>query len=155
MCLGGWRRWGGVGSRATLCGMTTEQLFVGFVSALGVSVAVLVAAMVCAHKKMVRAHVGLVGGFLVTFLVTLGFAEVLGRRYTFAEPIYTIHMGLAIFTTLALGVPLVTGVRHWYGKGGRGVHTRSVGVWLVCLVLALVTGVWMLYTATPIADGPV
>lgn len=129
--------------------MSDAALFGCFFGALGVTVVALVVALVLAHKHDARGHIKAVVGFLVALLVTLVFAETLGRRYDFAETPKKIHLALAFTTAGFLLVPLVTGIQHWRGRMSRQAHSRVAMAFLALTVSSLVTGVWMLSTGTP------
>jgi len=141
--------------------MSTSALQVGLFASLGATVVVLAIAMWLAKQHRIKAHIGGVVGFLVLFGVTLVFAETLGRRYDFAEPAYTIHLTLA-FTATALAVVTVgTGIYHYrrMAKESLRAHKVSIGLFLVGIVAALGTGVWMLAEGTlkesqAAAEGP-
>lgn len=130
--------------------MTLQQLETGLFVSLGVTVVVLLGAIWLAHKHRPKAHIGGVIAFLVSFLVTLYFAENVGRLYDFhGHASYYIHLTIAIFTAVTVVVPLATGYRHWKGSGTRELHKQVVWAWGVCVGLSLVTGVWMLSNGTP------
>jgi hypothetical protein len=87
--------------------------------------------------------------FLVVFVITVGFAEALGRRYTFNHISYPIHLSLAIFSTLFVLAPLTSGFLHWRDQRvSREAHKRIAWVWIVFVVLSLLTGAWMLSNGT-------
>ena len=94
--------------------------------------------------------------FLITFVITVGFAEALGRRYDFSDPhiSYPIHLTLAILATGLTLVPMGTGIQHWRGKCERKTHKVVAAVWFAFVVLALVTGVWMLTQHEPLPESP-
>jgi len=125
---------------------STAQL--GLFVSLGITVAVLFAAMYLGHKQKTHAHMAGIGGFLVAFLVTVFFAEMLGRHYDFTDPSFTIHLSLAVLTSLGTVAPLYTGFTHWKGKSTLRNHRLVVAVWLVGVVSALGTGGWMLSAGT-------
>ena len=129
--------------------MSNSALLVGFFVSLGAVVVTLVVAIAFAKKKRIPAHVKAVGALLVCLVATLGFAEALGQRYTFEATSHDIHMPIAFVTALGLGLPLVTGMLTWKGKVSPKAHKVAVAFWLLCVVAAVVTGLWMLSEATP------
>lgn len=129
--------------------MSDTALFGSFYGGLGVTVLALGVALVLAHKHDARGHIKAVVAFLAALLVTLYFAEQLGRRYEFASTPKTIHLTLALTTSAFLPVPLVTGVQHWRGKLSRQVHSRLAMVFLALTASSMVTGIWMISTRTP------
>lgn len=127
---------------------TTSQLQVGLGASLTVTVVLIGIALLLAHQHRAKAHIAFIGLFLVSFLVTLGFAETLGRRYDFDHISYPIHMTIAIFTAGFTLAPLISGARHYKGKAERKTHMSIARVWGVSLVLALITGGWMISNGT-------
>lgn len=138
---------------------TTDQLQTGLFASLGVTVVVLGAAIYAAHKSKVKAHISLIGVFLVVFAVTVYFAEMLGLRFDFENHphiSHKIHLTFAVLTGLGTLGPLSTGFQHWRGKVARKTHKVVALVWGVGVVLALLTGFWMLKNSTLKAEfgGP-
>jgi len=134
-------------------GVTTDQLLIGFFVSLTLVVVFLVGAIVLAKLHKVKGHLAGIGAMLVALVATLVFAETLGRRYTFDPLSYRVHMPIAFLAAGALFAPLITGYRHWKGKGSLGAHKKAFGVWFTLVVLALGTGGWMLSAATRKADA--
>jgi hypothetical protein len=124
--------------------MDLEQLQFGLLVSSAVSASLLGLAIYLAHRHLVRAHLVAVGGFLGSFLVTLYFAEVLGRRYEFDHVSFPIHMAASGLTVATLLVVLGTGLGHWRGRVSRTAHKGAVWAFGVSLALALTTGAWML-----------
>lgn len=124
--------------------MSHSAAQIGLFTSLGITVAVLFGSMYLGHKKKIHAHMTGVGCFLIAFLVTVFFAEMLGRHYDFKDPSFTIHLSLAVLTSLGTVAPLYTGFTHWKGKTTLRGHRLVVAVWLVGVVSALGTGGWML-----------
>lgn len=141
--------------------MSTEALLIGFFAALGATVLALGVALWLAHVHRPRGHIAAIAAFLLAFVATIGFAELLGQRYEFAPLPYRVHMPIAFATTLFSLAPLWSGWMHWQGKRTRERHQLLARVFLVGVVLSLGTGVWMLATGTRkdpaaagVADGP-
>jgi hypothetical protein len=128
--------------------MSHQALFTGFFVALGVTVVFLGLALWLAHVHRPRGHIAAIAAFLLAFLCTLGFAESLGDGYTFDPLSYWVHIPIAAVTTLFAVAPLATGWSHWTGKGSLERHRTLARVFLLLVVLALGTGVWMLAAAT-------
>lgn len=131
--------------------MTTAQLQIGFFSSLVVSVLLLGGVLLTAKLHRVKAHITTVCVMVVTLVITIVCAELLGQRYTYEDLSYWIHLPLAISATLTLAAPLLTGFRHWKGPSAQTLkaHKVSVGVWVSLVLLALGTGIWMFVGATP------
>jgi hypothetical protein len=134
--------------------MTNAQLVGGLFGSLGATVVALGAALLFAHKHDVKKHIIGVCVFVALLLVTIVFAELVGKRYTFASTPKTIHLALAFSATVALLAPLFTGVQHWRGQLSRGAHVVAARVFLVLTVAAIGTGLWMLSTATTPVVAP-
>ncbi len=98
------------------------QLQNGLFVSLGVTVAVLAATIYAGRKGNFKAHISLVGLFLVVFLVTVYFAEALGEHFDFVghpHISHPIHLTFAILGGLGALAALGTGVLHWRGKVSR------------------------------------
>jgi hypothetical protein len=129
--------------------MSDQTLLAAFFVALGATVVVLAAALVLAHRHQARGHIGAVVGFLALLLVTLVFAEMLGRRFDFEPTPQRIHLTLAFLTAGVALLPLATGIAHWRGRLSRDTHKRIAMVFLGLVVAAVGTGFWMLSGRTP------
>jgi len=97
----------------------------------------------------VRAHIRAVVVFLVVFVVAVGFAEAVGRRYRFDRTLERIHLPIAISGAFAVLGPLVTGWRHWRGRGSLRAHRIAIVLFLVLFVAAASTGILMIRTGVP------
>lgn len=126
--------------------MTTAALHTGLYASLAVTVVVLAGAIFLAHKRKTNAHIAGIGLFLVSFVITLYFAETLGRRYDFEAWSYRTHMVFAITGALGAVAPLLSGFLHWRDpkKVSRGLHKKISLTWFAVIVGALATGGWML-----------
>ncbi len=126
-----------------------EQLEVGLYVSMSVTVVTLVGAIGLAIAHRPQAHIAGIATFLVSFLITLYFAETFGRHYTFDSTAQTIHFVFAFSSTPGTVVPLVTGYRHWKGVGTLKVHRMVARIWFTAVLASLGTGVWMLTTKVP------
>jgi hypothetical protein len=138
---------------------TTEQIQNALFVSLGATVVILGATIYAGHKGKFKAHITLVGLFLVVFLVTVYFAELLGTHFDFEKyphVSHPVHLTFAITGGLGAVGPVGTGFMHWLGKVSKKVHRVVVVVWSAIIVLALLTGFWMLSNATLRAEfgGP-
>ena len=127
--------------------MTVEQLLVAFFVSLAVTVVTLFTAIGLAVKHKTNAHIGTVWGFVALLGLTLYFAETLGTHYEFADPSFTVHISIAIVTSVSLLVVLSSGFLHWREKVSLKTHKLLVGIWMGMVVSALGTGGWMLAAA--------
>ncbi|MBL4844006.1 MAG: hypothetical protein JKY65_00650 [Planctomycetes bacterium] len=132
--------------------MTLLQIQIGFFAALTTSVALLVGAAVTAKLHKVKAHMTVVAVMVVALLVTIYFAESMGPHYVFEPFSRQVHLPLAFLATGSLAAPLITGFLHWRGRASVKTHKLAVGGWVVTVLLALGTGIWMLAAATPLAS---
>ena len=131
--------------------MTVAELQIGLFVSLGITVVILVTAMWLDHKHKTKPHIAMICVFLPCFLVTVGFADALGLRYDFPTAPLAIHLTLAITASLGTLAPLITGSLHWRGgeKRVRRVTHRNIALgWFGLVVLALLTGGYMLTTGT-------
>jgi hypothetical protein len=125
------------------------QLELGLYISMSITVVVLLGALGLAVTHRPRAHIAGIATFLVSFLITLYFAETYGRHYTFDSTAQTIHFVFAFSSTPGTVVPLVTGYRHWTGSGTLKVHRLVARIWFAAVLASLGTGVWMLTTRVP------
>ena len=65
----------------------------------------------------------------------------------------TVHLTLAIGTSLGTLFPLVTGLLRWREQGSLRQHRVAVYTWLVGVVATLGTGIWMLTVAERTAQS--
>jgi len=130
-------------------GVTSSAAHLGFLVTLGLSVVLLVAALVTAKLHKVKAHIGVVAAMVVALLATIYFAEAVGRHYYIDANMQRIHLPLAFLAAGTLLAPLTTGFLHWRGRVGVKAHKISVGIWGVLLLLALGTGALMLMASKP------
>lgn len=115
---------------------------------LAATAVAIVATLVTGKKGLRRAHFSCVAAMTALLLVTLYFAKESGKALDFPADRHDIHMPLARIAFYSLAAPLLTGLLHWRGKVGKGVHGFGVTLFLLCLVAALGTGAWMMMGAT-------
>ena len=128
----------------------SERTLYCLLGSYAVTGVLLFTAMFFGHKKRVKSHIAMIGLFLVGFVITLYFAETLGRVYfNFEEQRKKIHLPLAYVATGATLLPLATGWRKWRGSGSLFAHRAAIFGFLAPFVLASATGVWMLLSKTP------
>ena len=132
--------------------MTLLQIQLGFFLMLGLSVGLLGGAVVTAKLHKVQAHMAVVAAMVLALLATIYFVESMGPHYVFEPFSRQVHLPLAFLATGALSAPLITGFLHWRGRAGVKAHKIAVGAWVLTVLLALGTGIWMLAEATPLAS---
>ena len=81
-----------------------------------------------------------------SLVITILYAEKLGRSYDLdaAGWITPLHLTIAKLTTLAFLGPIVTGVMTWRNYAHKALHRKLVFLALGMTVLALITGTWMI-----------
>jgi hypothetical protein len=122
------------------------QMFSGVFLATG---AALATAIALGRARRIRGHIAAVVTFLLLFLVTVGFAEAVGRHYHFDRTTESVHLPMAIAGALSALGPVVTGFRRWRGSGSLRAHRIAIVVFLALFVGATTTGVIMLSTGEP------
>jgi hypothetical protein len=123
---------------------------IGFASALGVTVVLLVFVAWTGHRAKRRAHLVLVAAAVVALVTSIVFAKRLGAVYdlTSAGWITPFHLGLAKVTTACYLLPVVTGVATLRNARARPWHARTAWLVLALTVFTTVTGAWMLLAST-------
>lgn len=125
-----------------------ERTILYFLAAYAFTGVALFSGMFFGHKGKVKTHLALIALFLAGFAVTIYFADLTGRFYTFDATKQAIHMPFAYSATAATLLPLVTGWRKWRGGGSLFAHRVSIVLFLAVFVGATATGVLMLLTRT-------
>lgn len=106
-------------------------------------------------KRRRRLHLSLVGLSVCLLVWTIIAALELGTGYDLhsAGRIYPVHMFLARLATLGLVLPVVTGlITLRTGKLHR-YHRQCAFAAFSLIVLAAITGIWMILAATPYSTG--
>jgi type IV secretory pathway VirB2 component (pilin) len=129
--------------------MTDDPLVWALWVSLALTTVSLVQVLRFGRAGRVPAHLRAVGLFLVLFVIAVGFAETVGRRYRFDRTLELIHLPIAITGALAVFGPLVTGWRRWRGRGSLRAHRIAIVIFLVLFVAATATGVLMIRTGVP------
>ena len=120
-----------------------------FWSAFVATVLLIVASLVSGYRKKRRVH--LVTGPLT--LVALAFAvietEALLRQYDFPREALDTHLIFAKAGGL-LALPVIaTGIWLWRNPRARSWHRLAVWLWLISVLTATGTGLWIFDLATP------
>jgi hypothetical protein len=111
--------------------------------ALVLTVALLVATLWTAWRGRRRLHLVLGPTTILALAVTIVLTEQLVAHYDFPAAAKAVHMPCAKAGGL-LAVPvLVTGVWLWRSERARAWHRAAVWIWLVAVLAATATGVWM------------
>ena len=106
-------------------------------------------------KRRRTLHLTLVGitvGLLVwTIFAALGLGE--GYDLESAGTIYPVHMFLAQAATLSLILPVVTGILTLRTAKRHRHHRLGALTAFTLILLAAITGIWMILVATPFPIG--
>ena len=124
---------------------TTLPFWISFVT----TVLLLVASLVTGWTNRRRVHLWFGPLTMVSLVVTVWLTEQLVRRYEFPPDVLRTHLWFAkAGGMLALPV-IVTGVWLWKRPRARVWHKVAVYVWLVSVLAATGTGIWMFTQGTP------
>lgn len=121
----------------------------GFWASFVVTVALLVVTLVSGLRRRRRLH--LVTGPLtvLSLVITVVLTEQLMAHYDFPAAAKAIHLPCAKAGGL-LALPVVaTGIWYWRSPRARNFHRAAVAVWLVSVLVATCTGLWMFAQGTP------
>jgi len=120
-----------------------------FVANLLAAVVMLVFTLLTGRRGQKQLHIKLAVSTVVVLLAAVWQADLYGRGFTFEEVKLTVHIVCAFVTLAAIPPVIFTG---WQLRGKpqwRRTHLWSVGIFLVCIVLAIVTAVVMFIDAVP------
>ena len=123
---------------------------IGFLVSLALTVVALLVTVVSGLRKQRHAHLRRAIVTVLLMAVTIVFAFLLGDVREFPAEEMAIHK---IFSrTGAYMVPpvAITGAMLWRRPGWRWPHRLCIGVFLVGVLGAAVTGVWILALSTPL-----
>ena len=121
----------------------------GLAVLLPVTLAFLGGAVVTGLRARRRAHLAFVSGTVLALGAAVVFAARLGNLYDLeaAGWITPVHLFLARVATGGVLVVLTTGALTLHSAGRRPLHRATVGAFLLLVVLAAVTGLWMILAA--------
>ncbi|HEX5051406.1 MAG TPA: hypothetical protein VFZ65_06510 [Planctomycetota bacterium] len=126
---------------------TTVPFWTGFVA----TVLLLGAALYTGSKGRRRVHLWLGPLTMVSLLVTIVLTEELASRYEFPASVLRTHLWFAKAGGL-LALPVIaTGIWLWRSERARAWHRACVWLWVVSVLAATGTGLWMFSQATPSA----
>jgi hypothetical protein len=116
---------------------------VPFWLAFGATVVLLVITLITGWQRRRKLHL-LVGPLTVVALtVAIVMTERLMKNYTFPEETKVIHLPFAKAGGLLVLPVVVTGVWLMFRERARVWHKIAVAVWLLAVLAATGTGVWM------------
>ncbi len=123
---------------------------IGFLVALLLTVVALGATLVSGLRRRRKPHLVRAIATVVLLATTVVFALLLGEVRHFPEWEMSVHK---IFSRAGafLVVPIVvTGAMLWRRPGWRSAHRVFVGLFLIAVLGAAATGVWVLWLSTPV-----
>ena len=95
-----------------------------------------------------RCHYVLVGATLVLLFLAIVQAEIFGRGFDFEQSRLTTHLVFAFGSLAAIPGVAWSGVGLARGRVRRLVHRRWVGAFILLVVAAVATAIWMFLSAT-------
>ena len=127
---------------------------VGFLLALVVCVAgVLAITVATGWKSQRKAHFAALAVLIPLFSFTIFVAESVGRVRTFEPLAFQVHMWMAWSGVVTLVAAIASGVLR-LAAGTRLPHRVAVASFLLAVVAAVGTGVWMISTSSLKSDAP-
>ena len=124
----------------------------GFLTFLGITLALLTGVVVTGFRAQRRIHLPLVALAVVCLGITIYYAEQLGHSYDLeaAGLIYPVHITIAKIATVSYLLPIVTGVATLRDPRRRPLHRKVAFLVLFLTVLTAGTGTAMVLLATPL-----
>jgi hypothetical protein len=119
--------------------METLPFWIGLVS----TVALMVGSLVTGWLRRRRLHLWLGPLTMVSLTITILLTEELVRRYSFPEDVLRTHLWFAKAGGLLALPVIVTGIWLWRSERARLWHRAAVIVWIVSVLTATGTGLWM------------
>ncbi len=123
---------------------TTLPFWIAFV----VTVVLMVAALATGWTRRRKLHLWLGPLTMVALTITIVLTEELMRRYEFPADTMRTHLWFAKAGGLLALPVIVTGVWLWRRPSARVWHRIAVLVWLVSVLVATGTGLWMFRQGT-------
>ena len=116
---------------------------VPFWTAFVTTVLLLVAALVTGYLRKRKVHLFLGPATVASLAVAVYFTEQLLRKYTFPADELAFHLIFAKAGGLLALPVVVTGIWLWRSERARVWHRAAVVLWLVSVLAATGTGLWM------------
>jgi len=107
------------------------------------TVLLLVASLLTGFLRKRKAHLFLGPATVVSLTVAIVLTEQLLRNYTFPPDELAIHLVFAKAGGLLVLPVVVTGIWLWRSERARVYHRVAVILWLVSVLTATGTGLWM------------
>ena len=123
----------------------TLPFWIAFVT----TVLLLVLSLVTGWTRRRRLHLWLGPLTIVALVVAVVLTEQLVRRYDFPPDVLRVHLWFAKAGGLLALPVVVTGLWLWKQPRARSWHKLAVYVWLLAVLTATGTGLWMFSHGTP------
>ncbi|MBX3461618.1 MAG: hypothetical protein KF830_00465 [Planctomycetes bacterium] len=123
----------------------TLLFWIGFTA----TVLLLVVALYTGLRRRRRLHLWLGPLTMVSLALTIVWTEQLVRRYDFPPDVVRTHLGFAKAGGLLALPVVITGLWLWRQPRARRWHRIAVVVWLLSVLTATGTGLWMFAQGTP------
>lgn len=117
----------------------TLPFWIAFVT----TVLLLVASLVTGFLRKRKVHLFLGPATVVSLAVAIVLTEQLLRKYTFPPDELAIHLVFAKAGGLLVLPVVITGIWLWRSEKARVYHRVAVILWLVSVLTATGTGLWM------------
>ena len=118
---------------------STQPFWIAFIT----TVVLLVVALFTGIKRKRKVHLWLGPLTIVTLAVAIILTENLMRHYTFPPDQLAFHLKFAKAGGLMAIPVVVTGIWLWRSERARIWHRSFVYIWLVSVVMATATGLWL------------
>ena len=123
----------------------TLPFWIAFVA----TVLLLVLSLVTGFGRRRRAHLCIGPLTMVSLGVAIYFTEQLMRQYDFPDGELQFHLFFAKAGGLLALPVIVTGLWLWRSEAARLWHRGAVIVWLIAVLTATATGLWLFGLGTP------
>ncbi len=123
-----------------------------FCTAVGFTVAFLIAVVSTGLRGRITIHIPCVLATLVSLTIAIVYALQLGKIYDLPKTgaIFTIHMVVAKIAATSYLLPVITGIRTLRSRAHHRAHFWAAMLVLTLTAAASITGTWMLIAAEKI-----
>jgi hypothetical protein len=120
-----------------------------FVLNLLAAVVLLVVTLITGKRGIKLLHMRMAVTTVVVLLLAVWQADLFGHGFTFDMLKLKIHLAFAFATLFAIPPVIFSGWRLRNDGRWRQIHLRFVGLFMVCIVLAIATACFMFLDAVP------
>ncbi len=117
--------------------------------AFAATVVFMVGALVSGLRRQRRYHLVLGPLTMVALAIAIVLTEELASHYDFPADIKHTHLMIAKTGGLLALPVIVTGLWLWRSESARGWHRACVYLWIVAVLSATASGLWMFSAGTP------